>query len=150
MYDETTEFNKNGYAIVSNDKTYGIINSKGKEIIKLSYLYLDFIDDDLFKLLKENYNKELFVYQDNNKTYGIINSKDKIEIDSIYDDIKYITNLYPIVLVSYSNDSLLLNLSTGKELPIKINSEDIEVKDNYIIVDNKYYNYQGKLIYTVK
>ena len=150
LYDETTEFNKNGYAIVSNDKSYGIINSKGKEIIKLSYLYLDFIDDDLFKLLKENYNKELFVYQDNNKTYGIINSKDKIEIDSIYDDIKYITNLYPIVLVSYSNDSLLLNLSTGKELPIKINSEDIEIKDNYIIVDNKYYNYQGKLIYTVK
>ena len=149
-YDETTEFNENGYAIVSNDKNYGIINNKGKEVVKLSYLFLSFLDNDLFKLMKDDYNKELFIFQDSNKNYGLINSKDKIEIDAIYDDIKYITNNYPIILVSYSNDLLLYNLSTGKELPIKISSDDIEIKENYIIVDNKYYNYSGKLIYTVK
>ena len=102
-YDEATEFNKNGYAIVSNDKNYGIINNKGKEVIKLSHLYIDFIDEDLFKLLSETYNKDLFIYKDKN-TYGFINSKDNIEIDAIYDNIKYITDDYPIVLVKYSNE----------------------------------------------
>lgn len=149
-YDETTEFNDFGYAIVSNDKNYGVVNNKGKEVIKLSYNYLDYIDDDLFKLLKEEYNKELFIYGDENKSYGFVNSRDKIEVDSIYDEVKYITNDYPIVLVNYSGDELLVNLSTGKELPIKIKSDKITVKNNYIIVDNNYYNYSGKLIYTVK
>lgn len=148
-YDEATEFNKNGYAIVSNDKNYGIINNKGKEIIKLSHLYIDFIDEDLFKLLSETYNKDLFIYKDKN-TYGFINSKDNIEIDAIYDNIKYITDDYPIVLVKYSNELLLVNLALGKELPIKIKSDNIKVKSNYIVIDNDYYNYSGKLIYTVK
>lgn len=148
-YDEATEFNKNGYAIVSNDKNYGIINNKGKEIIKLSHLYIDFIDEDLFKLLSETYNKDLFIYKDKN-TYGFINSKDNIEIDAIYDNIKYITDDYPIVLVKYSNELLLVNLALGKELPIKIKSDNIKVKSNYIVINNDYYNYSGKLIYTVK
>lgn len=148
-YDEATEFNKKGYAIVSNDKNYGIINNKGKEVIKLSHLYIDFIDEDLFKLLSETYNKDLFIYKDKN-TYGFINSKDNIEIDAIYDNIKYITDDYPIVLVKYSNELLLVNLALGKELPIKIKSDNIKVKSNYIVIDNDYYNYSGKLIYTVK
>lgn len=149
-YDEVTEFNSNGYAIVSNDKNYGIVNAKGKEIVPLSYLYLDFIDDDMFKLLNDNYKKQLFVYQNKNNNYGFINGRDNIEIEAIYDEIKYITDDYPIVLVRYSNDLLLINLSTGKELPIKINSENIKIKSNYIVIEDNYYNYSGKLIYTAK
>ena len=96
-YDETTDFNNFGYAIVANDKNYGIVNKKGKEVAKLSYAYIDYVDDDIFKILRDNYNKELFVFKNNTNNYGFINSKDKIEIDSIYDDIKYITNDYPII-----------------------------------------------------
>ena len=149
-YDETTDFNDFGYAIVANDKNYGIVNKKGKEVAKLSYAYIDYVDDDIFKILRDNYNKELFVFKNNTNNYGFINSKDKIEIDSIYDDIKYITNDYPIILVKYEGDDLLVNLSTGKELPIKITSDEISVKNNYIIIDGNYYNYSGKLIYSEK
>lgn len=149
-YDKTSEFNKNGYAIVGNDNNYGILSKKGKEIIKLSYDNLDFIDDDLFKLLRDDYKKELFIYNDKNDNYGFINSRDKIEIEAIYDDVEYLTDDYPIVLASYSGDKLLVNLSTGKELPIKINSDNITVKSNYILVDDNYYNYSGKLIYSVE
>ena len=149
-YDKTSEFNKNGFAIVGNDNNYGILSKKGKEIIKLSYKNLEFIDDDLFKLLQEDYRKELFVYNDENNNYGFINSRDKIEIDAIYDDIDYITDEYPIVLANYSGEKLLVNLSTGKELPIKVNSDNITVKSNYILVDDNYYNYSGKLIYSVE
>ena len=148
-YDEATEFNKNGYAIVSNDKNYGIINNNGKEVVKLSHLYIGFLDEDLFKLLSETYKKDLFIYQDKN-TYGFINSKDNIEIEAIYDDVKYVTDKYPIILAEYSNDLLLVNLAIGKELPIRLKSDNIKIKSNYIVIDNNYYNYSGKLIYTAK
>ena len=69
---------------------------------------------------------------------------------SFYDDIEYITDSYPIIKVKYDSDELLYNLATNRELPIKITTDDITIKDNYIIVGSSYYNYSGKLIYTVK
>lgn len=149
-YDTTSEFNEDGYAIVSNNNNYGIINSSGKEIVKLSYYNIIFIDNDISKILSQNYNKKLFIYQDENNKYGIINNNGKIEVDAIYDEIEYITDEYPIIKVKYDGDELLYNLASNKELPIKIKSNDINIKDNYIVIGTSYYNYSGKLIYTVK
>ena len=126
-----------------------MINLKGKEIIPLSYNYLEQIDDSIFDILKDEKN-ELFLFKDENEKYGLINNKNKIKINSIYDKIEYITDKYPIILTSYQNDELLVNLSTGKELPIKVLTNNIDIKDNYIKVENDYYNYSGKLIYTAK
>ena len=148
-YDKVDGFTNGGYAIVSTDNNYGVINLKGKEVIPLSYNYLEQLDDSIFELLKKEKN-ELFLYKDENEKYGLINNKNKVKINSIYDKVEYITDKYPIVLTSYQNDELLVNLSTGKELPIKVLTNDIDIKDNYIKVDNEYYNYSGKLIYTSK
>ena len=148
-YDKVDGFTTSGYAIVSNDNNYGVINLKGKEIIPLSYNYLEQIDDSIFNILKDEKN-ELFLFKDENEKYGLINNKNKIKINSIYDKIEYITDKYPIILTSYQNDELLVNLSTGKELPIKVLTNNIDIKDNYIKVENDYYNYSGKLIYTAK
>ena len=149
-YDNTSEFNEDGYAIVANNDTYGVINSTGKEVIKLSFYNISFLDNDVERILSDNYDKKLFIYQDENQEYGIINSNGKIESDAIYDDIEYITDSYPIIKVKYDSDELLYNLATNRELPIKITTDDITIKDNYIIVGSSYYNYSGKLIYTVK
>lgn len=147
-YDLITDYNEKGYAIVANDNTYGVINRKGKEVVKLSYENIEYLDDDIYKLLSESYKKDLFLFTDKNSNYGIVNSKNKVEIDSIYDRVDYITDKYPIILVTYEGDDLLLNLATSKELPIKISSGDIVVKSNYILVGDAYYNYSGKLIYS--
>ena len=149
-YDETSEFNEFGYSLVSVDNNYGVLNNKGKEIIKLEYSDIDFIDDALFKVLKEDYNKELFIYKDESGQYGFINSKDKVEIDSKYNKIEFITDDYPFALGYNENDIILINLLNGKKMPIKIYSDDIEIRDEYIVVEKNYYNYSGKLIYTVK
>ena len=149
-YDTASDYNANGYAIVSKNDTYGIINSNGKEVIKLSYNNIINIDDDISKLLINKYNKKLFLYQEENEKYGIINIDGSIESKAIYDDIEYITTEYPIIKVNYGGDRLLYNLATNKELPINITTEDITIKDNYIVVGSSYYNYSGKLIYTVK
>lgn len=149
-YDTTSEYDENGYAIVSNNDTYGVINSNGKEVIKLSYYNIVFLDNDISKILREDYDKKLFLYQNENEKYGIINYNGKTESDAIYDEIEYITDEYPIVKVNYDGDELLYNLANNKELPIKISSDNINIKDNYIVVGTSYYNYSGKLIYTVK
>ena len=149
-YDTTSEFNEEGYAIVSNNGTYGVINSNGKEVVKLIYYNILFLDEDVSKILNKNYKKKLFVYQDENENYGFISANGKIETNAIYDDVEYITDKYPIVEVNYGGERLLYNLAINKELPIKIETNDITIKDNYFIIGTSYYNYSGKLIYSIK
>ena len=149
-YDSVSSYDNNGYAIVSNDDKYGVIDKDGKEVIPLAYAKIEFLEEDFSSFLSKSYNKELFLYKDENNNYGVINSKNKIIVEAAYDKIEYISDKYPILLVSYLNDKLLLNLSTGKELPIKISSNKIEVKENCIIINQEYYNYSGKIIYTAK
>lgn len=136
--------------IVSNNNFYGLVNSKGKDVIPLSYSGIKNIDESTYRILKNKYKKDIYMYLDENNKIGFINSNNKIEVKAIYDDVEFISNKYPIVLVSYLNEKLLLNIATSKELGIKISDKEIDIKDNYIVVGNNYYNYSGKLIYTVK
>ena len=149
-YDTVTEFNKDGYAIVSKDGRYGVINSKGKEIIKLSYDRIEFLDEDISKLLSEKYGKVLFLYQDENGKYGIINSKGKTGLNAKYENIEYITDKYPIIKVKGNSGTVLYNLDNNKEISVELKNSDVTIKDNYIISGTSYYNYSGKLIYTTK
>ena len=149
-YDYASDFNDFGYAIVANNDIYGILNDKGKEVVKLSYNYLELLDEKIFKIMRNKYSKDLFIYQDENKNYGLVDSNNKIIVKAIYSDIDYVTEKTPIIKVVYDGDTLLYNLGTNKELPIKIDTDEIIIKDNYIIVGKTYYNYSGKMIYSVK
>ena len=145
-YDKVNDFDKSGYAIVSNDNTYGIINSSGKEVVPLKYDEIKFLDSKLFSNVEKMTSEELFIYRDNN-SYGIINSQGKILAKAVYDNFKTVTTKYPIIKVKYNNENMLLNLRTFKELPI--DSSDIQIYDDYILSGDDYYNYDGELIYTI-
>ena len=146
-YEELSDFNKNGYAIVSNDNLYGVIDSKGKEIIDEKYDEIIFLNDNLFKNVKKISKNELFIFKENNK-YGIINSDGKVVIKANYDDFDTITTKYPIIEGTYNGEKFLINLNTLKELSIKV-SDKVEIYDNYIISSLNYYNYNGEQIYTL-
>ena len=146
-YEELSDFNKNGYAIVSNDNLYGVIDSKGKEIIDEKYDEIIFLNDNLFKNVKKISKNELFIFKENNK-YGIINSDEKVVIKANYDDFDTITTKYPIIEGTYNGEKFLINLNTLKELSIKV-SDKVEIYDNYIISSLNYYNYNGEQIYTL-
>lgn len=146
-YEELADFNKNGYAIVSNDNLYGVIDSKGKEIIDEKYDEIIFLNDNLFKNVKKISKNELFIFKENNK-YGIINSDGKVVIKANYDDFDTITTKYPIIEGTYNGEKFLINLNTLKELSIKV-SDKVEIYDNYIISSLNYYNYNGEQIYTL-
>ena len=149
-YETAENFNKNGYSIVSNDLNYGIINKKGNEVIPLTYIEIDTLDEKLFELLSSKYKLNLFIYKDENSKYGLIDSKNKVYVKAIYDNLEVVDNSYPFLAGYYNNQKVLINLLTGKELSVKIDKNDVFIKDNYIIVGEDYYNYNGKLIYTVK
>ena len=146
-YEEVSDYNKNGFAIVSNDNLYGVINEKGKEIVQLKYDEIIFLNDTLFKNIKKLTRKELFIFKEKDK-YGIIDSDGKELIKPIYDSFDIITTKYPIIKGKYNGENVIINLETFKDLSIK-SPKKIQVYENYIISNNSYYNYNGEVIYTV-
>lgn len=146
-YEEVSDYNKNGFAIVSNDNLYGVINEKGKEVVQLKYDEIIFLNDTLFKNIKKLTKKELFIFKEKDK-YGIIDSDGKELIKPIYDSFDIITTKYPIIKGKYNGENVIINLETFKDLSIK-SPKKIQVYENYIISNNSYYNYNGEVIYTV-
>lgn len=147
-YDDVSDFTSYGYAVISNDNQYGVIDSNGKEIISTKYDEIVMLNEDFFNTVKKTNKEEIFVFRVNEK-YGIINSNGKILVKPIYDTFKVITNKYPIIKATYNGEEMLINLDKFEELTMNI-EDSVNIYENYIVIDNKYYNYSGKLIYTAK
>lgn len=147
-YDKVSNFDEFGYAVVSKNNLYGVIDKNGKEVIPIKYENIKTINEDLFKNLKNKFNKELFIYSSGNKD-GIISSKNDIIVKATYDSFKFVSTKYPIIVGILDDNKNVINLDLEKEFNIKIN-KDIEVYDNYFLIDNKYYNYNGNLLYKIK
>lgn len=148
-YEYADNFEENGYAVVANSEKYGILDTKANEVVSLSYVNVEQLDSSLFKTLKNKYDLELFIFTNTNGKKGFVNSNNKEYIEAIYSSFDIVDDNYPFIKAYYGSDSVLLNLVNKKEINIEEDS-DIQIKDNYIIVDNKYYNYNGKLIYNIK
>lgn len=147
-YDAIDDFTSYGYAVVSNDNGYGIINNDGKEIIGMQYDEIVMLNEDLFNTIKKTNKEEIFIFRVNEK-YGILNSKGKVLIKPVYDSFDIITNKYPIIKATYNGDDILINLDNFEELTMKLKG-NISIYENHIVIDKKYYNYNGELIYTAK
>ena len=148
-YDYAENFEENGYAVVANNEKYGILDTKSNEVVSLSYNNVEQLDKDLYKTLKTKYDLELFVYTDSNNKKGFVTNKNKEYINATYSSFEVIDDDYPFIKAYYGSEPVLLNISNKKEINIEP-EDDIRIKDNYVIVNNKYYNYNGKLIYSAK
>lgn len=144
-YDTATNFNDFGYSIVSKDNFYGVLDSKGKLIIPINYTNIEFLDNDLFKLLKEKYKKELFIYSLNDLK-GIIDKENQIKIKEKYSDFSYLTLKNPIILGNNSKEDKLINLDSNLVYDINV-FEKPKIYNEYFTIGTKYYNYEGKKIY---
>ena len=146
-YDTATDFNENGFAIVSNDNMYGVIDTNGREVLKMKYDEIKFLDDTLFSNVEKKTNQKLFIFKENEK-YGIISANGKIAVKPIYNNFKIITTKYPIIKADYDSETILVNLETYKDLSIDVN-KNTQIYEDYIISNADYYNYDGQLIYTI-
>lgn len=144
-YLEALEFDSYGDAIAKKDSGYGIINNKGKVIIDFDNKEIKMASSEVKKKnVVENKNIFYAVKKDNK--YALYNSKGKRVDKEYYDDVIFDDN-YGIVKVSTDiNDSLIISNNMSK-LNLTSFNTNYEAYDNYIIIKNDYYNYEGKIIY---
>ncbi len=143
-YDDVTAFSLTGYAIVKSNNKYGVINKYGKLAIKFEYDEIVGFNDRALKYAFLNTKKNIFGLKKDNKYIITDMSGNKI-LDKEYSRIKF-DKKYDVIKLENDNAYLY---SFKKEKLIKISSFDINYKshENYYEIDNKLYNYSGKLIY---
>lgn len=142
---ECMEFDSYGDAVAKLEGGYGVINKNGKTVIKFENENIIMALGNVKKAsLAEDNN--IFYAVLNNGKYNLYNSNAK-RIDKInYDDVVF-DDEYNILKVSTDmDDSLIIAKSNSK---INLTSSNIGYKayDNYILIKNEYYNYEGKMIY---
>ena len=76
----------------------------------------------------------------------LYNSKGKSINNVHYNDVVFDDN-YPLVKISTDEKDAILNTENKKEISLTSFNTEYKSYENYIIIKNEYYNYNGKLIY---
>ena len=144
-YDEAGQFDSYGEAIAKTSSGYGVINKDNKTIIDFENEEIKMASSLVKQKTASNRNNvfhavkkdSLFVlYKDNGKKVDNLHYT-----DIVFDDV------YPIVKVATDAKDVLLTTEDLNEISLTSFNNEYEAHDNYIIVKNEYYNYNGKLIY---
>ncbi len=136
-YSYATDFSKNGYALVKENKGYKFIDTYGKIISIPKY---DKIDPYIFNDLTAVFNGD---------KWGFINAKNEIIIDFQFDE----ANRFHKGLAKVSNNKKHGFINTKGEviIPIKFDKANYYFTDEIeeLILDGKkqYYNKKGKVVF---
>ncbi len=164
QYEFAEPLNKNGYAIVSKNSFYGIINSKGQLEVPLKYSLLKHPEG-----MYGGHYEEYYVWL--NGRVGLLNENTELVTDVIYDDIirenvkindsidiafllkkgnKYgIINIKGTQLLPFdfeqitlsSGDSIVIVIKSGKYGLINLNGHTILPIENKSIINSKDWNF---------
>ena len=125
------------YITVDQDNNYGLINTRGVEVIENKYAYLEYLIGKYFA-----------VYNEENKI-GIIQNNGKMIIDIKYDVIQRIKNSNIIQAIQLTDKKIELYSEDIEQLATRENAK-IYVYDNYIKLINKdsieYFSKDGKKV----
>lgn len=144
-YVEANEFDSFGEAIAKTNEGYGVINSKGKVIISFENDEIKSVSAKVKKLSLNNLNNVFYTVK-NGSRYMLYNSKGKSINNVHYNDVVFDDN-YPLVKISTDEKDAILNTENKKEISLTSFNTEYKSYENYIIIKNEYYNYNGKLIY---
>ncbi len=142
---EANSFDSYGEAVCKTDGGYGVINKDGKVIIEFENEEIKMVSDIVKKKSASGSNNVFYAVKKDNK-YAIYNSNGKRVNKTYYNDIVF-DEKEPLFKASTDAKDMLI---TSEDLNIiNLTSFNTEYKayDNYIILKNEYYNYNGKLIY---
>lgn len=145
-FDEADNFDLYNNAIVNLDGKYGVIDKNGNYILKPKYTSIKSASSKYKK--NNSFDNNIFYAARIDSKYLLFNSNGKK-----YNSIKYLDvefdDYYPVIKVkSFDSSELLL---PEKNTSIKLESFDDKYKafDNYIVINNKYYSYNGINIYEI-
>lgn len=145
-YVEAQSFDSYGDAIAKTSSGYGVINQDGDVIIKFENEDVKMASSEVKQKTESNRNNVFYAVK-KDSMYVLYDSnansvKELHYIDVLFDD------KYPVVKLSNDSQDLLLTTENLNEISLTSFNNEYEAHDNYIIVKNEYYNYNGKLIYT--
>lgn len=141
---ECMEFDIYGQAIAKLESGYGVINKSGKTIIK-------FENENIIMALgsiKKNFLSEnnIFYAIKKDGKYSLYDSNVRKVNNERYDEVTFDKN-YNIVKVSSDISDSLIVAKTNSKIDLSSSNTEYKAYENYIVVKNKYYNYDGKMIY---
>jgi hypothetical protein len=123
IYEEATEFDSRGFAIVKLNGKWGIINKMGESVILPLYEQILKLDQNDNVILKQN------------SKWGVINTKGEIVIDFCYESI-YNYNLEHKVIKS-KKDNLFGLVDFNNEIIIPHLADSLWLEDGYVDVETK-------------
>ena len=144
-YTQAEEFDAYGDAIAKTNDGYGVINLDGKVIIDFENEEIKDASSKVKKLSSVNKNNVFYAVKNGSK-YTLYNKNGKKFNNVRYNDVKFDED-YPIIKVATDEKDVIITTEDEKEINLTSFNMDYEAHENYIIVKNEYYNYDGKLIY---
>lgn len=122
--------------IINEEGTkYGVIDKTGKQLIEPKYNYIEYLYDNYFIVSSEN------------GKLGILDDKGDIKVETNHDSLQKIQNT-GLIQATLAEDKITKIYSKSIEKICEMKDAVIEVKDNYIKVNNeletKYFDKEGK------
>ena len=146
-YDKLEEFDLNKNAVVLFEGKYGVIDKNGNYILKPKYNNIKFAGENYKK--NNSYDQNIFYAASINSKYILFDSNGNKYNSIKYHDVEF-DKLYPIVKVKTSEGSELLLPEKKSSISLDSFEQNYTAYENYIKINNKYYNYNGLLIYEIK
>lgn len=113
-------------------------------MLDFKYKEIKMVNDEIKK--KTRFDENVFYAAKEDTRYAIYNSDGKRVNKTYYNDVIFDED-YPVFKASTDKyDYIITSKELGKITLASFNKE-YSVYENYIVVDNNYYNYNGKLIY---
>ena len=144
-YEYASSFDAYGDAICKKDDKYGVINKNNKVILDFKYFKIKKASEDYKKNTMLD-DMTVFYAGYSDDYYTLYNKDGKKVNDTKYINVKF-DDLYGIVKTSSDIKDEILISSTNDVIPITSFSSKYDAYENYVLIDNKYYNYKGKVIY---
>lgn len=146
-FEEASSFDSYGETICKTNNGYGVINKEGKIIIPFENKNIIMADA---KVKNESDKEEnIFYAVKKDDKYILYNSKGKKRLKESFDNVEFSKDKPIVKVANEKYDMLLVSDSL-----VKINLTSFNTKykgyDNYILIENNFYNYNGKEIYTDK
>lgn len=146
-YVELHPFDTYGDAIVKTERGYGVLNKKNKKILDAKYKKIKMATSSYKKNTYSDDNTIFYAVMVGNE-YVLFNKNGKRINNRSYMNVSF-NDTYGVVKVTDIDTKLLLSESLN-EIDFEEINQTYKAFNDYIKINNKLYNYEGKLIYVDK
>ncbi len=144
-YIEAQDFDELKTAIVKTNDGYGVINDHGSYI--LNPIYKEILTASSESRLMALQSPGTVFYAAREVSKFVLYDKNGKRIGKEYYDEIVFDKKYPVLKAANDVNDMLITTENQSKIMLTSYNTKYQAFENYIIVKNEYYNYEGKLIY---